>query len=339
MKLAIADLSELVGRCLRRGGMAPASARLVAETIVAAERDGARSHGLQRLPGYLSSLASGWVDGRARPVVVKRAPGMIHVDARNGFAQVALARAAPLLRRTARRTGVAVLGIHHSHHFASLWPDVEPFAADGFVAITMVNSRRRLVAWGGRETVLGTNAMAFACPRRGALPLVWDQASSAMAQGEVLVRASAGAALPAGVGVDRDGMPTTDAAAVLEGGAFLPFAGPKGSAIAFMVEVLAAALTGGRFGFEDSSVGRPGAVTSNAGQFVLLIDPGAMAPPGFADRIEALIQRLRDAGAERLPADARYARRRRAATEGIEVPDDMHAYLVQQAGRRRTLAS
>ena len=335
MKLATADLLALVARRLRRGGMASTNARLVAETIVAAERDGSRSHGLQRLAGYLSSLDSGWVDGHARPVVTRRAAGMIHVDARNGFAQVALARAAPLLRRTARRTGVAVLGIHHSHHFAALWPDVEPLAADGFVAITMVNSRSRLVAWGGQAKVLGTNAMAFACPRRGAPPLVWDQASSAMAQGEVLVRAAAGTPLPDGVGVDRDGAPTTDPTAVLEGGAFLPFAGPKGSAIALMVEVLAAALTGGRFGFEDASVGIAGAVTSNAGQFLLLIDPAAMAPDGFTDRIEALIGRLRAAGSERLPADARYARRARAAVEGIEVSDAMYATLLERAGRRR----
>src|SRR5262249_27001035 len=107
---------------------------------------------------------------------------------------------------------------------------------------------------------------------------------------------------------------------------------------AFMVEVLAAALTGGRFGFEDFSVGRPGAVTSNAGQFVLLIDPGAMAPSGFTERIETLIQRLRDAGSERLPADARYARRERAAAEGIEVSDEVYATLVEQAGRRRVRA-
>jgi delta1-piperideine-2-carboxylate reductase len=101
-----------------------------------------------------------------------------------------------------------------------------------------------------------------------------------------------------------------------------------------MVEVLAAALTGGRFGFEDLSVGRPGAVTSNAGQFLLVIDPAAMAPSGFTDRIEALIQRLRGAGAERLPADARYARRQRAARDGVEISDALYATLVEQAGRR-----
>lgn len=335
MKILLPDLSVLVERCLRGGGMTPTTARPVAATIVAAERDGSRSHGLQRLAGHLSSLASGWVDGRARPAVVKRAPGLVHVDARNGFAQVALARGAPLLRRAAERAGVALLAISHSHHFAALWPDLEPFADDGFVAITMVNSRSRMVVWGGHVKSLGTNAMAFACPRAGKPPLIWDQASSAMSQGEVLISAAAGKPLPTGVGLDRDGAPTTDPTAVLEGGALLPFAGIKGGSIAFMVEVFAAALTGGRFGFEDTSAGIPGALTSNAGQVVLLVSPRRMASDGFAERIETLIRQLRDAGSERLPGDLRYARRQRAATEGVEVSDDMLAYLRETAGRRR----
>lgn len=321
MRLTIADLHDLVARCLRSGGMSRANAALVAGTIVAAERDGARSHGLLRMGGYLGSLSSGWVDGRAKPIVVRRAPGAIHVDARNGFAQVALAKGAPLVRKAAERNGVAALSIGNSHHYASLWPDIEPFATDGFLAIAMVNSRAHMAAWGGHRKALGTNPVAFACPRRGQLPLIWDQASSAMSQGEVLVAAAGGHAIPAGVGIDHTGEPTTDPKAVLEGGALLPFAGPKGSAIAFMVEVLVAAVGGSTFGFEDKSRQVPGAQTSHAGQFVLLMSPQRMADPAFADRIEALIQCLRDYGAERLPSDARYARRRRAEAEGIEVSD------------------
>jgi delta1-piperideine-2-carboxylate reductase len=332
MKVAIAELLDLVTRCLRRAGMSPSNATLVAHTIVAAERDGARSHGLQRLPGYVSSLACGWVDGRARPVVAKRAPGAIHVDARNGFAQVALARGAPLVRKAAERTGVALLSIGNSHHYASLWPDVEPFAVDGFLAIAMVNSRSHMPAWGGHRKILGTNPVAFACPRRDAPPVIWDQASSAMSQGEVLVARAAGHTLPAGVGVDRDGAPTTDPNAVLDGGALLPFADPKGSSIAFMVEVLVAGLGGSRFGFEDTSRSVPGAQTSNAGQWMLLISPERLGAPNFPDRVETLIQNLRDFGAQRLPADARYARRRRAEAEGIEIADDRLADLAKQAG-------
>ena len=244
------------------------------------------------------------------------------VDARNGFAQVALAEAAPRLRAMAARHGSAIMTTANGHHFAALWPDIEPLAADGYIALTMVNTRARMVVWQGTRKVLGTNPMAFACPRKSRPPVVWDQASSVMSQGDVLLASAAKRLLPEGVGVDADGTATTDPDAVLRDGALLPFGGIKGGSLAFMIEILAT-LGGARFGFEDKSGKIPGAVTSNAGQFLLLIDPRRFGD-GFLDRIEALIEQLRDAGTGRLPGDLRYERRRIAERDGIEVSPEMH---------------
>jgi delta1-piperideine-2-carboxylate reductase len=326
MKIAVADLQSLVEQVLARHGVAPARAPLLAATIVAAERDGSRSHGLQRVAGYVSSLSSGWVDGADEPVVHEAGPGLLKVDARNGFAQVALAAAAPRLRAMADRQGSAIMTTADGHHFAALWPDIEPLAADGYIALTMVNTRARMVVWQGTHKVLGTNPMAFACPRRSRPPVVWDQASSVMSQGDVLLASAARRPLPEGVGVDGDGKATTDPDAVLRDGALMPFGGVKGGSLAFMIEVLAT-LGGARFGFEDRSATIPGAVTSNAGQFLLLIDPRRFGD-GFLDRIEELIEQLRDAGTGRLPGDLRYERRRIAERDGLEIPREMHDYLL-----------
>ena len=94
------------------------NAAIVADVITAAERDGAHSHGLMRLPGYLATLASGWIDGRAVPSVVDGAPGVVMTDARNGFAQVALAAARGQLLDKARTNGVATLSIRNSRRVA-----------------------------------------------------------------------------------------------------------------------------------------------------------------------------------------------------------------------------
>jgi delta1-piperideine-2-carboxylate reductase len=231
-----------------------------------------------------------------------------------------------------RQNGTAVLATRNSHHFAALWPDIEPFAEAGCIAVTMVNTRPWMTAWGGRRRALGTNPVAFACPVPGAPPLVWDQASSTMAQGEVLLHRASGRALPDGIGIDRAGDPTTDPDAVLDGGALLPFAGAKGASIAFMIEVLAAAFGGGRFGFEDRSATVPGAVTSNTGQFLLLIDPVAAGATDFASRAAALVAFIRASGSRRLPADRRYAARRQATLNGIAVSPAMIAELRGLAG-------
>jgi delta1-piperideine-2-carboxylate reductase len=328
MKIAIAELQSLVEEVLVRYRVAPERAPLLATTIVAAERDGSRSHGLQRLAGYVSSLLSGWVDGAAVPIVHETGAGLLKVDARNGFAQVALAEAAPRLRAIAAQHGSAIMTTANGHHFAALWPDIEPLAADGYIALTMVNTRARMVVWQGTRKVLGTNPMAFACPRKSAPPVVWDQASSVMSQGDVLMASAARRPLPDGVGVDAAGKATTDPDAVLKDGALLPYGGIKGGSLAFMIEVLAT-LGGARFGFEDDSGKIPGAVTSNAGQFLLLIDPRRFGD-SFLDRIEALIEQLRDAGTGRLPGDLRYERRRIAERDGIDVTPEMHEYLLKK---------
>ncbi|MBS0223237.1 MAG: Ldh family oxidoreductase [Proteobacteria bacterium] len=329
MKIAITELQGLIEQALIGHGMVPANAPLVAATIVAAERDGSRSHGLQRLPGYLSSLKSGWVDGKAEPVIEEAAPSLLKVDARNGFAQVALARASLRLRAMVERQGTASLATRDSHHFAALWPDVEPFAADGYIVLSMIHSRARIVTWGGTKRVLGTNPMAFGCPRKGKPPVVWDQASSTMSQGDVLLASSAKRQLLPGIGVDAEGRATTDPDAVLQGGALLPFANAKGGSIAFMIEILSAALTGARFGFEDTSAGIKGALTSNAGQFMLLIDPKRIGGDGFVDRVELLVQHLLAAGTERMPGDHRYARRALAERDGVEISDGDYSSLKQ----------
>jgi delta1-piperideine-2-carboxylate reductase len=327
--VSVDELTDLVVRVFLRHGVSAENAGPVAETVVAAERDGALSHGLLRLPGYVSTLKSGWVDGRAVPVVTDAARGLVATDANNGFAQPALRASARLLRDKARNQGIAAAAIRDSHHFAALWPDIEPFAADGFIALAMVNGRARMAVWDGRRKILGTSPMGFACPRPGRLPLVWDQASSVIAQGEVLLAAERGETLPQGVALDTDGKLTTDPRAMLDGGSLVPFAGYKGSSIAFMIEIMAGALTGGCFGFEDRSGDYPGAQTPKAGQTVILIDPLRVPGNRYFERIESLFAALAESGVERLPAERRYARREKALRDGIAISDDQWAKLYE----------
>ncbi len=255
IRITEAELRARVVEALVRNGFAGRVAAPIAATVVACERDGTLSHGLLRLPGYVESVRTGWADGQALPEVVSSSPSMTVVDARNGFTHLALAESRPDLLRRAAATGCAILLIRNAHHFAALWPDIEPFAVEGFLALSCVTSRARVVGWGGGKPVFGTNASAFACPRAGGPPVVWDQAAAVVAQGEILRAAREGLALPEGAGVDAQGRPTTDPKAVLDGGAYVPFGGPKGASIAFMVEILAAALSGSPFGFETPPPG------------------------------------------------------------------------------------
>lgn len=325
--LGLEELTDVLARIFVRHGCSEKVARLVAKNCAIAERDGAHSHGIFRVAGNVSTLDSGWIDGKAVPMVEDVAPGFLRADAMNGYTLVALDAARDLLIEKARTNGTAVLAIRNSQHFGALWPDIEPFAREGFVAISMVNSMACVVPFGGNKPVYGTNPFAFAAPRMTGDPIVFDQASSAMANGDVQIAAREGRELPKGAGVDAQGHPTTDPQKVLDGGALLTFGGYKGSSIAMMIEIMGAALTGGKFSFEVDWSANPGAVIPHTGQFILLIDPAQGAARPFAARVEELVSHLRDAGVERLPADRRYAHRRKAERDGIPLDDTDFARL------------
>lgn len=317
LRVPFAELVELIAAIFRQHRCSAQVAASIAENMAIAEADGATSHGIFRIPGYLGSLDSGWVDGTAEPIVEDAGPAFVRADARNGFALPALAAGRPALVEKVRANGIALLTIRDSHHFGALWPDVEPFAREGLIALAMVNSMATVAPAGGNRPVYGTNPLAFASPRGGGDPLVFDLASSFMSNGDVQIAAREGRALPEGAGIDRHGRPTTDPGAVLDGGALLPFGGYKGAAIALMMEVMSAGLSGGQFSFEVDWSRHPGAATPKSGQTIIVIDPERGAPRAFRDRIETLLGAIRAAGGERLPGDRRYRNRRETARFGI----------------------
>jgi delta1-piperideine-2-carboxylate reductase len=332
VRLPFAELQALLREIFLKHGCSDAVATILADNMAAAERDGAHSHGIFRVTGNLGSLDSGWVDGRAVPAVIDAAPGMLRGDGRNGFSLPVLEAARQPLMDKARRNGIALLTVRNAHHFSAVWPDIEPFARAGFLALAMVNSMASVVPHGGTRRLYGTNPMAFAVPRAGRDPIVFDQASSGWSNGDVQIARREGRALPEGIGVDRDGQPTNDPNAVLDGGSLLPFGGHKGSSIAMMMEVMGAALAGGDYSFEIDWSDHPGAATPHGGQTYILIDPGRGAATDFTARIEVLVEAIHDAGQQRLPADRRYANRREAERLGIPL-------VASELLRLRALAS
>ena len=323
-------LLSLVVQALCCASLRADAAESMGRSIVACERDGVRNHGLLRLDALVRSLESGWIDGAAVAEVVAEKASLIAVDAHNGFTQAALAQVRERLVSKARASGVATLVIRNAHHFSALWPDLEPFAAEGLLAFSGVNSKKRMAIWGSREPVVGTNAMGFAAPREGHEPLVWDQSSSVMAHGEVLLAAKEGWEVPAGVGTDSNGAGTQDPNKILAGGALLPFGGTKGGSMAVMVELLTAALSGGEFGFEaDSSA--ESSTTSKSSQFILLIDPEATTL-GLPARVEEFCAEVIRAGGTRIPADRRYRQRALSNIHGISIDEQSYLALLAHAG-------
>ncbi len=319
--LTLDDVKPLVSQALTNAGCDEENTETLAECIYQAEWHGAHSHGLFRMPGYLASLNSGKVNGKADPKLSTPKPSLLTVDGDAGYAPIAHKRLADPLAELAKSQGVAIAALINTFHFAALWQEVEMLAKRGVVAFACTAFKPALPPAGGKKPLYGTNPVAFAWPRENGEPCAFDQASAVMARGEVMIAARDGHALPAGAGIDADGNATTDPNEVLKG-ALLPFGGYKGASIAMMVELLAASLIGEQLSFEavvqDNNDGGP----PRGGEFLLALDPAH----GLASS-EGLFAKILEQDGTRLPGDGRRAKRTKTESDGVRIPADLYAKI------------
>ena len=171
-RLTLDQVHALTLQVLHAHGVSADQALAIANTITAAERDDCKSHGLFRLPGYVSSVRSGKVTPDAVPQLHDLAPAIVQVDGQNGFAPLALRLGCMPLAEKARRHGIAALAVTRIYHFAALWPEVETLASQGLVALACTAAMSYVAPAGGSKPLYGTNPMAFAWPRVGHLSLI-----------------------------------------------------------------------------------------------------------------------------------------------------------------------
>jgi (2R)-3-sulfolactate dehydrogenase (NADP+) len=318
-KRSIAELTALVTGALARAGAGREMAASTAAALAAAEAQGLASHGLSRVAQYAGHLRNGRVNGDAIPQARQAKAAALLVDAQEGLAFPACALAVRQAVRAAQECGVAFAGVTNSHHFGAAAYHLEAVAQAGMVGLAFGNSPAAMPAWGGKRALFGTNPIAAVFPRRDAPPLVIDLSLSEVARGKLMVAAKEGKQIPQGWALDKDGNPTTDPKAGLEG-MMLPAGGVKGAMLALVVELLCCALTGAAYGFEADSFFTEEGNRPRIGQAFLVIDPAALAGTEvFNERIETLVETMLEDPEVRLPGQRRLALAQKAGADGIEV--------------------
>ena len=306
--LSLDEIYSLAKNVMLANGCDTANAEALADIICRAERDGSHSHGLFRVPGYVKALRSGKVDGKAKPTIRHLTPAVIQVDGHGCFAPLAQAVGLPDLTEATEKIGIAALSLVGVHHFAALWPETEYLADRGFVGIACTAYMPAVAPAGSNEALFGTNPLSFAWPRPGHNPVVYDMATASMAMGDVQIAARDGREVPLGTGLDANGQPTTDPAAIAKG-VLLPFGGYKGSAIAMMVELLAAGMTGEQFSFEARDTDNKDGGPPRGGEMIIGMSPAIIAGDGWQDHVEGFVQKLSNIDGVRMPGARRHKNR------------------------------
>ncbi len=323
----VPELHSRMRAAFTRAGLPAEAAGAAADSLTEAECAGKKTHGLVRVD-YVCDETIKKKPGAVS--VYREGPSFLGIDGARHMAYhpglVAVARGV----ETARSSGLCLAGVRNCGHSGMLGFFVRRIAREGLWGLAAAHCMPLMAPHGGGRAVLGTNPVALGLPRAGAGPLVVDFSPAATTFGAVSVARASGKTIPRDSALDREGRPTTDPAAVMDGGTLLPAAGHKGSALALMVQLLCGPLMGAAAVPEKAA---------DYGLLLLMIDPGLLHPAArTGEAVEAVLSAVLACPpgdgfqSVRLPGEKAAAALERAERDGIFVDKKLWARAGVLAG-------
>jgi L-2-hydroxycarboxylate dehydrogenase (NAD+) len=321
-RVAEGALRAVVVEIFRRVGMDEADATLLGGSLVDADLSAVHSHGVLRVPEYVGKLTHGGVDPRGRPAVVRDMGACLVVDGGNSMGQIGASFAMERAIGRAATTGIAAIAVRGSNHCGAMAPYVLRATRSNMIGWATTNALPTMAPWGGAERLLGINPLGVGIPAGEELPIVYDAAFSGSAHGKIRVYHQKGWTLPEGWALDRDGRPTIDPAAAIDG-LLMPIGGFKGTGLAMIIGVLSSMLSGAAYGTELGDM-YAGPRAGQDGHFMFVINVAAFEDVArFKARVDAAIRQIHECrrapGTERIyaPGEKELLTRRDYERDGI----------------------
>lgn len=280
-----------------------------------------QGQGAQRLPEYYQRIKDGKVCADVALEVISREAAVALVDAHNGLGAVMAARAMMIALDIAANQGIGAVGVRHSTHFGiAAYYAMQALPRD-YIGLAFSNAGPEIAPWGGTRATVGTNPWAVAVPAGQEWPVVLDMANSTSGKGMIGWYLNEGRRIPHDWALTVDGRPTDDPAEGMAGTLF-PLGGPKGYALAVIVDALTGVLTGSAFGLTPYA----DPYNQDVGHLFIAIDVSHFMPLAqFKARMDAFIGEIRSSplasGAEAiyLPGELEYRREQERRRDGVPI--------------------
>ncbi len=335
-----AQLTNAVERILSAAGADDANAARVAHALALSDLSGIATHGVQHVPGYVQSIRAGEVLPAAKPSIVSESDTTALVTGNWSFGFVAAGYGLDLAIDKARSRGMSTVCVVQCNHIGRLGEYAEIAADNGMISMTWASGYGKLkpvaVPYGGSKPLLSTNPIAIGAPAGDGPPMTLDYATTSIAQSKAMIAMREGKELPPGLIIDRDGSPAVNPKDLLEGNAWLlPFGGHKGSALMLACEALGRLLSGSDAYAEPL---RGGVGMKFQGVTFVLLRADLFQPlESFTRSMNDLQEQVRAIppapGFDEVvvPGDLEARARADRSANGIPVPDEVWASLVQTA--------
>jgi len=289
--LKIKKLHNFLIKIFKKQGLSQKDSLICSNAIINAELVGAHSHGLSRVKMYCDRINKKLINPKPKIKIKKISQSITHIDANNCIGFVAGDVGIKQAIKSAKKTGIGLVGIKNSGHYGLSGYYAEQAVRKNLIAFCFTNAPPAIAPHGARKSLFGTNPICFGTPTASKVPFILDTSVSVINRGKIRVAARTGKKIPEGVALDKYGKPTVDARKALEG-VQLPIAGFRGSGLAWMVDILSGVLTGGNHGgkvkdpFDDFSG------PQNIGHLFIIIKPNLFVG-NYSQRIKENIKRIK----------------------------------------------
>ena len=338
------ELLALAAGALEGLGLSSGDALDAARILVLGDLFGITTHGVSRLESYGERLQLGGINARPDIRVEKVAATIARLDGDNGVGTLVGYRALQAAMAMARESGTGIVFARSSNHFGPIAPYNYLAAQAGFASIIGSNSTPTIAPTGGREARVGNSPIGFGIPHPGARPIILDMASSVVARAKIRDALKAGQPIPETWATDRDGKPTSDPKAALDG-FLLPIGGYKGYGLALIVDLFAGVLSGAAYLTRVQSWIDVPEEPQDLGHFFFLIDTARLGDASWLaariDDFESLIRETPRADARQpilLPGEIEQDRLERHRRDGIPIDVNLRDKLVGFAALKQEKA-
>ena len=315
----------LVKEILKELGASEEDQELVAEATLDADLKGFTSHGLGRFPQYLISIDAGTINLNENITIEKETPAMALINGNSGFGQAVSYKAMQIAIKKAKEMGIACVGVHNTNHFGVTGFYSDLALRENCIGLVIANTDPAIAPLGGSTPLIGTNPLALGIPSETYITV--DMATSVTARGKIIESKRKGLTLPDGWALDKDGNPTNDPEAALEG-SILPFGGFKGYALAALIEILTGPLVQAGYGYGVTGTASP---TQNCtkGDLYVVIDPSKFGDfDEFVENTEDFVSQIRATGENvAIPGDLEVKRIAEAEANGVTIDEKLYEQL------------
>jgi ureidoglycolate dehydrogenase (NAD+) len=325
------EAKHLVIKKLTEAGVKEEHANKVAEVLVHADLRNVNSHGVLRTEHYVNRLHAGGINKDAQISYRPTGPVTGIVDGDDGFGHVIGDIAMDHAIEMARTNGVGMVTVMNSSHCGALSYFVQKAADANLIGVAMSHTDKIVVPFGGKESFLGTNPIAYGVPAKTKKPLILDMATSNVALGKILQAREEGKEIPQGWGVDESGASVTDPNKVVS---LTPFGGPKGYGLSVIVDVFSGLLAGAAFGPHITKMYDDLDKKRKLGQYFCVINPSFFTDSDlFLEQMDQMMEELQQVppapGVDRVyvPGEIEQLHEERNLANGITIASSVYEFL------------